>query len=183
MVLMTTRRFAHKNGLRYLVEAMPAILHSVPHIRLVMVGGPADDLEWDYVSTKIEELGLESSVTRLGAQPNERVSSLLNEADIFCVPSLMEATSISALEAMANARPIVATNVGGIPELIDHNVHGLLVPPRDTDALASAVITLALDETKRETVRQAAAARVAEEFDWSRIALATAREYRSAMSA
>jgi glycosyltransferase involved in cell wall biosynthesis len=183
LVLMTTRRFAQKNGLRYLVEAMPAILRSVPHARLVMVGGPADDVEWDYVSTAIDELGLESSVTRLGAQPNGRVSSLLNDADIFCVPSLMEATSISALEAMANGRAIVATHVGGIPELIDHDVHGVLVPPGDTAALASAVIALALDERKREAVRQAAVARAAQEFDWSRIAAATAKEYRSVMRA
>jgi glycosyltransferase involved in cell wall biosynthesis len=72
--------------------------------------------------------------------------------DVAVLPSYREAQGLSILEALALARPVVASNVGGIPEMIDDGVTGLLVPPRDADALARAITQLLIDHPYADTL-------------------------------
>src|SRR5207245_5777728 len=109
-----------------------------------------------------ERPGLEAidpSATFLGWQP--RLDDLLARWDVFALPSREEAFGIAALEAMAAGRPVVATRVGGLPELIEDGLTGLLVPPDDPAALAAALARLAADPALRARMGQAARERAA----------------------
>jgi glycosyltransferase involved in cell wall biosynthesis len=84
--------------------------------------------------------------------------------DLYVHPALMEGFGIAVLEAMAMARAVVATAVGGVPEIVRHGETGLLVPSENPEALASAVITLLTDQEQRETFGRAGRERVLKEF-------------------
>ena len=92
------------------------------------------------------------------------VRELLAGLDVFVCASHEEAFPVSILEAMACARPIVSTNVNGIPEAIEHERSGLLVPPQAPEALADAVGGLLTDEPRRRSLGDAARARVTDRF-------------------
>lgn len=126
-------------GHRYLFEAIPTILRSCPSTVLLVAGrGPMDARLREQVQT----LGIAERVRFLGLRAD--VAALLAISDVFVLPSLSEGLSIAVLEAMAARRPVVATRVGGNPELIMDGETGLLVPPADPHALAMAVTSLLL---------------------------------------
>jgi len=103
----------------------------------------------------------------LGALPHEQMAALYREADIFCLPSWWEAMPLSILEAMASGLPVVATEVGDIPRLVDDGVTGVLVPPQNPDALAAALRELARDTERRRQMGKAGRRRTEESFDGS----------------
>ncbi len=103
----------------------------------VKIAGSGEQLD-DLLDLRAR-LKLDDAVTFLGQVEQARVSGLWREADIGVVPSLTEGLPLAVVEAMAQARPIVATRVGGIPEVIDHDVNGLLVQPGDAAELAAAI--------------------------------------------
>ncbi|HHS50629.1 MAG TPA: glycosyltransferase family 1 protein [candidate division Zixibacteria bacterium] len=165
-IVAVPRRLFVKNGVEYIVRALPLIL--LEHdVQLYLLGdGPLrDDLE-----KLCTELGIEQNVHFMGAQPHENMPALISSADVIVIPSLMEATSVAGLEAMACERPIVASRVGGLPEIIDEET-GELVPPRDPTALAQAVCRLlSLPEEKIRQMGKSARAKVVD--NWSVPALA-----------
>ncbi|MNY22107.1 putative glycosyltransferase EpsD [compost metagenome] len=124
---------------------MPRLLTAQPHAQLLLAGdGPCRaELE-----TQVQKLGLTQSVQFLGYRDD--VSRLLLAADVFCLPSLLEGLPLSAAEAMAARLPIVATRVGGVPEIIQDGVTGYLVPPRDPAALAERLVALLADPASRQ---------------------------------
>lgn len=139
-LLVCPRRLVEKNGVHFLIEAMPKI-SSERNIRLVIAGdGPMRQ----QIEKRLEELGIEERVKILGAVPNENMPGILVSADLIVIPSLMEATSIAALESMACGKPIAASRVGGLPEIIDEDV-GFLMEPGNPDNIAHK-INLALKD-------------------------------------
>ena len=124
-------------GHRYLLEAAPRILEVWPSTTFFIVGTGAGEAE---LKAQAKRLGLDGRVRFLGFR--EDVEALLSLFDVFALPSLSEGLSIALLEAMAAGKPVVATNVGGNPELIIDGETGLLVPPRDARALAAGIGSL-----------------------------------------
>lgn len=121
----------------YLLQALAVVRESFPNIRLLLIG------RGKLLSTlKIEsvDLDVEDNVLFLGFR--EDVCALLQAIDIFVLPSISEGLPLSILEAMAARRPVLATNVGGIPEAITDGETGLLVPPRDSQVLAEKILLL-----------------------------------------
>jgi glycosyltransferase involved in cell wall biosynthesis len=146
LVVTVANLKAHK-GHRYLLEAVGRLRPSMPEVRFLCVGiGPlADDLRRD-----AERLGLSGSVVFTGFRDD--VPRIVAAADLFVLPSEHEGLPLALLEAMTAGKPCVATAVGGVPEVVRDGHDGLLVPPRDSAALAEAMSMLLTDEPLRSRV-------------------------------
>ena len=140
VVLNVAALVPHK-GQRHLIEAFAEVVRAVPDARLVILG--QGELHEALVK-QVQQHGLEKHVLLPGFRTD--VLSLMKTADVFVMSSVMEGLGTSLLDAMACARPIVATDTGGIPEVVVHEETGLLVPPRDAGALAEALVLLLKDE-------------------------------------
>ncbi|MEX2530318.1 MAG: glycosyltransferase family 4 protein [Gemmatimonadota bacterium] len=136
--ILVPRRLFEKNGVEYFVRAMPAILQGEPGVRAWLVG---DGPERGRLESLAAELKLGQSLRFLGRRTHDEMPAILSSGELAVFPSLMEATSVAALECMACELPVVATRVGGLPEIVDESV-GRLVPPGDPGALAQAVLDL-----------------------------------------
>jgi glycosyltransferase involved in cell wall biosynthesis len=102
-------------------------------------------------------------------------------SDIVILPSLVEATSIAGIEAMACAKPLIGTRTGGLPEIMVDRETGLLVEPADSQGLAQAILALLKDETKREELGLKGRELALRKFDWAVIARKTAEVYNGLM--
>ncbi|MFB3778198.1 MAG: N-acetyl-alpha-D-glucosaminyl L-malate synthase BshA [Bryobacteraceae bacterium] len=161
------------------VKRIPDCIHILERVRaevpahLLMVGdgperGPAENL--------VRELGLEQHVTFLGKQ--NHIERLIPLADVFLLPSQLESFGLAALEAMACGVPTVATRVGGVPELITHDVDGFLESPGDVAAQADRVTALLTDESLHRRISEAARATAVAKFCSSRVIPLYERYYR-----
>ncbi len=131
--------------------------------RFVFIGTErCDDDYWRALRAAVKRGGLEEAVMWLG--PREDVAQLLPHATVAILPSRQESFSLAALEAMACGVPLVASNVGGFPEMVVPGVTGLLVPPRDDRALAGAIGGLLDDPARRKALGAAARAHMVAEF-------------------
>lgn len=153
-------RLRQKKGIFDLVRAWPSVLKKCPQLRLIVAG---DDGE-DAVMACAAELGVADSIDVIGWVDGEAKMKILAKADIFVLPSYFEGLPVGLLEAMALGIPIVSTSVGGIPDLIEDRVHGLLVPPGDLSALGDAIGKLGSDVGLRVTMREAAYKRAQEHY-------------------
>ena len=144
-------------GLPLLLEALPKILEKQPETRLLLVGGgPQEAL----IKQKTKELGLEQQVIFTGRIPHERVQDYYNQVDIFVYPRLSMrltdlVTPLKPLEAMAQGRLVVASDVGGHKELIEHQRNGYLFKANDADDLAATVLNLLNQPQQWEQLRVA----------------------------
>jgi glycosyltransferase involved in cell wall biosynthesis len=129
------------------IEVLPELLRQWPDLRLVLIGGGA--LE-QALRDQAAALGVCGRVVFAGARA--QVAPLLPALDVFLLPSLTEGLSIALLEAAAAALPIVATAVGGTPEIVRHGETGLLVPPADGVALRLAVQQLLSDPQESQAM-------------------------------
>jgi glycosyltransferase involved in cell wall biosynthesis len=114
----------------------------------------------------------------LGAVPHAEVERLLERASVVVAPSEREGFGLAAAEAMAFGRPVVAAAGGGLLELVSDGVTGLLVPPRDAEALRTAVERLLADPELRERLGKAARSRARERFGWDAVIERTIDVYR-----
>jgi glycosyltransferase involved in cell wall biosynthesis len=135
--LILPRRLFHKNGVEYFVRALPLIAARVDVEAVVIGEGP----ERDALERLVGELGVQDRITFMGARPNADMPGLLSSGDLAVFPSLMEATSVAALEAMSCELPVAASNVGGLPEIISDQVGGLF-ESANPEALAAKVVAL-----------------------------------------
>lgn len=129
----------HK-GQCHLVDAMPRVLDAVPDARLFIVG--EGDLRGP-LESQIRQLGLEHAVTLTGFRTD--VPQWLALFEVFVMPSVLEGLCTSVLDALASRKPVVASEAGGLPEIVHHERTGLLVPPGQPDRLADAIVRLLRD--------------------------------------
>jgi len=168
-VAILTRRLVDKNGVIYLAEATRYLKDS-PITYIIIGDGPER-------AAIEEEFGRNCGKRAifLGAKTHAEIIDYYSAADFSILPSLMEATSISGLEAMASSLPLVGTRVGGIPELISDGENGYLCQPADPRDLAEKIeLLLARD---LQAMGQKSRQMIEEQFDWQRIADKTAAAY------
>jgi glycosyltransferase involved in cell wall biosynthesis len=123
-----------------LVSAASKVLESLPDARFVIIGGgPLHD----QLARQIEEAGIQDKFFLLGWRTD--IPDVLAASDLFALTSLQEGMPLAILEAMSAGCPVVATEVGGIPEVVRDGITGLLVPPGDADALAEAILKILTD--------------------------------------
>ena len=161
----------HK-GHRYLIKAAATVVRQVPDARFVILG--TGELEAT-LRKQIKDLHLERHVVLAGFRPD--ALSLQKGFDLFAMSSLTEGLGTVLLDAMALGQAIVATRAGGIPEVVAHDQTGVLVPPRDADALAAAVVRLLGDADRRAQLGLAGRERVRASFSVERMVQATLDAY------
>lgn len=176
IVLNVAALVPHK-GQRHLIDAFADVVRVVPDARLVILG--QGELH-DSLVKQVNHLGLDKHVMLPGFRTD--VLSLMKTADVFVMSSVMEGLGTSLLDAMACARPIVATDTGGIPEVVVHEETGLLVPPRDPDQLADALVTLLKDETRARQYGAAGYERVHHRFSVEHMVTETVAVYKDLLT-
>ena len=143
-------RLEPEKGHPTLLEAWPPVLRAVPDAYLLIVG---EGSRREALEAQTRDLRIAHRVVFTGRRDD--VPSVTAALDVAVLPSYREAQGLSILEALALSRPVVASNVGGIPEMITDGVNGVLVPPHDPDALAAAIIRLLRDHPFADTLGRA----------------------------
>ena len=178
VVVGTVGRLVAEKGYRELFAAADQVRRALPAVRFVAVGDP-DRAKPDAI-TEPEQDAASKDVTFTGWR--EDVRDLLGVFDIFVLPSWREGLPRSAIEAAAMATPLVLTDIRGCREVIADGREGLLVPVRDPDALASAILDLARDPERRARMGAAARDRATQRFDERRVADLVLSQYRRLLS-
>jgi len=151
-------------GIRELILAFHQIAGRFPAARLVIVGGGE---QYTTLQALIVNLGMEKCITLAGQASHEQIPHYLQSFDLFVVPSFSEAFGVAAVEAAACGLPVIASRVGGLPEVVLDGQTGLLVPPGDVDALAAAMSRLLSDPGLRVRMGQAGRQFVLEHYRWA----------------
>jgi L-malate glycosyltransferase len=159
-VLAVVARLHPEKGQEYLFRALPQLLTATGgKLRLLVAGtGPFRQA----YEREVSALGVEGAVRFLGFRTD--VTRILAASDVVVLPSIAEAFGLVLAEAMAMRRAVVATRVGGIPEIVEDGVSGILVPPASPKALADAISSLLCDPLRREQLGEAGRRRVVETF-------------------
>jgi len=171
LLIIAVGRLHKKKGFRYLLKAFKKVVDRYPSARLTIVGEGA---ERDTLTKLISALNLKKSVRLEGIVNHSRMSALLNEADIFCLPSIttkegnQEGIPNAIKEAMATGLPVVSTLHGGIPELVGDESEGLLVPEKSVQLLAEKLMYLIENPTVRREMGQRGRSKVENYFDSSK---------------
>lgn len=166
--LLSVATLVPNKGFPFLIDACARLIRDGLDVECSIVGQGS---LYDTTSEWIRHHGLSERVHLLGPRPQHEVAKLMGECDIFVLPSVialdgqMDGIPMSLMEAMAAGRPIVASSLSGIPELVEHNVSGLLVDATHPDRVAAALRRLAEDPALRERMGWAGQKKVRREFD------------------
>ena len=172
-------RLVAKKGFGVLLDAWPQVLAHAPRATLCIVGygdlrGPLEE--------QARRLGIATQVRFPGQLERRRAAAYMAAADVFALPIVREGVDglpNVLLEAMGAGRPVVASRVAGVPDVIDDGVHGMIVPERDPAALAAAILRLITDRPFAEQLGRAARARVERELTWEKTCERFERVYRA----
>jgi glycosyltransferase involved in cell wall biosynthesis len=167
---------AHK-GQRHLVAAAARVVRELPDTRFLIIG--EGELR-EPLERQIRDLGLERHVFLAGFRTD--VVGILKSLNVFVMSSVTEGLGSAILEAMACGRPVVATRAGGIPEAVEHDATGILVPPQDDEALAKGLVRVLKDPALGERFGRAGRQRVLDAFSVDRLVGATADVYERRVS-
>ena len=136
-------------GVHYLIMAMKLVHDKMPDAKLILVG---DGEERERLAALSIQLGVQKNVQFVGKVPHEKVQTFMQRADIFVLPSLSEGFPNVILEAMASGLPIIASRVGGIPDIITNDINGYLVEVKDINDIANKTILLLHDDALRKKI-------------------------------
>ena len=170
-------RLETQKGHTYLLKAWPSVVRELPDARLLVVG---DGTLRGALEREARELGVASNVIFTGFRSD--VARMLDTIDVLVLPSLYEGMPLTAIEASAMARPVVATAVDGTPEVVEDGVTGYLVPPADPDALGRALARVLADRDRAAAMGRAGRDRVLARFSLETQVEATARVYRAVVA-
>jgi glycosyltransferase involved in cell wall biosynthesis len=166
-MVFACRQLFPRKGIRFLLEAAAELKPQFPDLKIVLAG---DGFERPELARLAADLGIASDVTFLGWVPNTDLPPYYRAAAVSVIPSLEEGFGIPAAEAMGCEVAVVASDAGGLPEVVENGVTGLVVPRGDAKALATAIGSLLADPQKRRSMGQAGRERALRLFDWDRTA-------------
>lgn len=162
LLIAVIARIERLKGQKYVIEACGLLKDKLKDFSILLAGDVAELSYMKECKEKAVELGLEDRLIFAGYQDN--VSRILNETDIFVLPSLFEAFPRSVIEAMGAGRPVIATDVGGCREAVEDQVSGFIVPAGNSEALADRIYELGTDSELRFKVGEAAMIRAEKMF-------------------
>ena len=184
-VVLALGRLVYKKGFEYLVRAMPHLLEQCSDLRVVIAGGGALEEE---LRNLARNFGLESHLFLPGTVPWEETVRYLNMADVFVVPSVhdqqgnVDGLPNTALEAMACGKPLVASRIAGIPEVVLEGENGLLVDEKDPAQLGAAIVRLLSSPELAKELGQANRAKAVQELSWRSVAERFVEVYEQAVA-
>ncbi|MCL6592019.1 MAG: glycosyltransferase [Firmicutes bacterium] len=173
LIVGVIARLETTKGVHFLLQAVAALAPKFPKLRVVIVGAGS---KGDELRVLAETLGIAGRVIFTGYQPE--IHNFLYYYQILVIPSLHEALPLVLIEGMAQQKPIIATTVGGIPEVVEDGVNGLLVPPGDIPALASALERLIGDPLMQDRLGKQARKTYEREFTAEHMVAQTEEVYR-----
>ena len=172
-IILTVGRVVERKGIAYLLRALPKIA-AILDAKVAIVGKGDPKVEAD-LHAIVEESRLQDRVVFAGKVPEAQLIEWYQTCDVFCLPAIVdsqgetEGLGVVLLEALNYARPVVASDVGGIPDIIKDGRTGLLCPEKDPDALAAAILKLLSDPALGETLGRQGHDFVRKEFSWENI--------------
>lgn len=185
LTVLFVGRLEERKGIHFLIDAIPKVLKNFSNVRFVIIG---DDTNSAHGQTSvlaelkeaIRRNGSESAITFINRIALTELPAYYRSADICVVPSVYDNSPYTSLEAMSCGRPVIGTAGGGTKEYVSHNETGLIVPVRDADSLANALLDLLNNNEKRLQFGLNARRRVLEKFQRTEIARQTADLYATA---
>lgn len=159
-IITTVAVLREPKGIQFMLQALPIILEKIPNVHYLIVG------DGEYKTPLVElakSLGLQKHVTFAGRRTD--IPELLACSHLFVLPTLIDALPTVLIEALAAEKPIVASNVGGIPEIVENNVNGCLVPPGEPSKLAEACIRVLEDGNTAHQFILAGRQKAQQQFD------------------
>lgn len=168
-IVLSVGRLVEKKGFNYLIDACAILKQRGHRFQCQIVGGGEGYTET--LINLIKQLHLEDTVSLTGAVTQEALRDIYQQASLFALPCLVvdngdrDGIPNVLVEAMAMRVPVISTDISGIPELINHNLNGLLVPEKNALAMANAIEKLLLDPDLRQQLGDAGRARVCKDFD------------------
>jgi len=176
-IVLYVGRLVHEKGVHVLIGAAHEVLGVIPNVKFIIVGeGGARE----YLLREASYFGVADRVLFMGFVEEKTLTSIYRVSDVAVVPSLYEPFGITALEAMAAKVPLVASDTGGLTEIVEHDKTGVKVYPDNSDSLAWGILRVLGDQAYAETIRENAYQKVVKVFDWNTIADETIAEYRHA---
>lgn len=169
--LLYVGRLAAVKGLEVLLTSLAKLKSTHPNIILTLVGDGQDRSDLEQLTA---ELGLTKQVNFVGYKSQAEIRQYLQNTDVFVLPSFAEGVPVSLMESMATGVPVVATQVGGVGELVKDGVNGYLVPPGDADSLAEKISLLLADVDLRNKLGQVSRQTIEQDFN---IAVETQKLY------
>ncbi|MFC1631385.1 glycosyltransferase family 4 protein [Candidatus Omnitrophota bacterium] len=161
-------RLEFRKGVHVLIRAVPHVLKEIPQAKFIFVG---DDCGMKtYLLAKVKQLKLEDSVEFSTQMPRDKLIERYHESTLCVVPSLWENHPYSVLEPLACAKPVIASNVGGIGEIIEHQINGILIPPGSVTSLAQAIVGVLNDVSLRERLSHNARRYIEQEYAPAKLA-------------
>ena len=176
-IVLFVGRLVYEKGIHVLINAVPKILSKV-NAKFIIVGS---GYMKEQLLNIVRSMGLEHKVLFKGFLDETTLLKLQKCADASIVPSLFEPFGIVALEAMAAQSPVVASDTGGLSEIIEHDVTGVKVYPNNADSLAWGITKVLLDGNYAKQLRKNSYKRVQERYNWEKIAQQTKRIYEGVL--
>ena len=178
-IVLFAGRLTTQKGLEYLLRAIPLIRKEIPHVKLLIIGTGSQERSLKDLSAT---LGIADDVFFLGNVPHGSMPELYSLASIFVLPSLSESFPNAMLEAMAMEKPVVATRVGVIPEIIVNGETAIIVKPGETKQLADEIVRVLSDEKLLRRIAFNGRKLVTTEFTWDYVVRRTVQLYEKALS-
>ena len=173
-IVLYVGHFGLRKGIFFLIRAMKILKRDVPDSHLVCIGGVPEWLGgrdyWGLLRGEIESSGVVEQVTLMDKVKNVDLPAYYQAARVFALPSYYETISKVTMEAMACGIPVIATNTGGIPEVVEDGTTGILVPYASVEALAAALSTLLKDDRMARRMGAMGRAKVERVFTWEAVA-------------
>jgi glycosyltransferase involved in cell wall biosynthesis len=172
-IIFFVGRLVREKGVQVLIDAMPKIRWFYNDSKLLIVGGGYRD----HLVSQARALGIDHAVYFAGFVPDEDLLKAYHVADVACFPSLYEPFGIVALEAMAAKTPVVVSDAGGLPEVVENGVTGTTTYAGNANSLADGVLSVLHDPRRAHQMAVTAYERVQSVFNWNHIAEQTTETY------